>query len=84
MKRMSVKTIVPKKLKSLEVEGIFLVEDLTPEAVEFIEKFLEKTNVDLEAEPDIKYVICTNQIVYLLRKIMQDYNLFLGNREKFE
>jgi len=34
------------KYKSLEVEDIFLVEELTEADVEFIEKFLEKTNFD--------------------------------------
>jgi hypothetical protein len=71
------------KFKSLEVEDIFLVEELTQEAVEFIEKFLEKTNVSLESE-DIFFIISTNQIVYLLRKIMKDYNTFLWNGEKIE
>jgi len=72
------------KFKSLEVKNIFLVEELTPEDVEFIEYFLDKTNVDLETEANSKFVISTNQIIYLLRKIMQEYNIFLGNGDKIE
>jgi len=72
------------KYMSLEVKDIFLVEKLTAADVEFIEKFLEKTNVDLESEANSKFVISTNQMIYLIRKIMQDYDIFLGNRGENE
>jgi len=71
------------KFKSLEVQDIFLVEELTPEDVEFIEQFLEKTNVDLESGTKF-FIISTNQIIYLLRKIMRDYHTFLSNGKKSE
>jgi hypothetical protein len=74
---------IQEKFKSLEVKDIFLVEEMTPADVEFIEYFLEKTNVDLETEANSKFVISTNQMIYLLRKIMKDYNSFLTNRERF-
>jgi len=77
------KTGKQEKFKSLEVEDIFLIEELTTENVEFIEKFLEKTNVDLETEANSNFVISTNQMIYLLRKIMQEYRAFLSNAEKF-
>ena len=70
------------KLKSLEVEDIFLIEELTAESVQFIEKFLQKTNVDLDSEANFFYIVSTAQIIYLLRKIMLEYSIFLGNREK--
>lgn len=71
-------TVLRDKFKSLEVEDIFLIEELTPENVEFIEKFLEKTNVDLETEANSKFVISTSQMIYLIRKIIQEYNTFLS------
>jgi hypothetical protein len=70
------------KYNSLEVEDIFSVKELTPEDVLFIEHILSKTNVDLDKVKN--FVISTNQVIYLLRKIMQEYKTFLGNGEKFE
>ena len=71
------------KFTSLEVQDIFLVEELTPEDVEFIEQFLEKTNVDLESGTKF-FIISKNQIIYLLRKIMRDYRTFLSTGNKSE
>jgi len=71
------------KYKSLEVKDIFSVKEMTPEDVVFIEHCLSKTNVDLD-KVNIRFVISTNQVIYLLRNIMQEYKTFLGNREKFE
>jgi hypothetical protein len=71
------------KYKSLEVEDIFLVEDLTAEDIQFIEGFLKKTNVDIESEANFFFIISTGQMIYLLRKILQEYNTFLNNRKKF-
>jgi len=70
--------------KSLEVEDIFLVEELTAEDVQFIEEFLEKTNVNLESEANFFFIISTGQMIYLLRKIMQKYHTFLSNLKKIE
>ena len=67
------------KFMNLEVKDIFSVGELTPEDVIFIEHCLNKTNVDLEETQ--KFVISTNQIIYLLRKIMQEYKTFLRNSE---
>ncbi len=72
------------KFKSLQVDDIFLVEELTAESVQFIEKFLQKTNVELDSEANFFYIVSTAQIIYLMRKIMLDYIVFLGNGEKFE
>jgi ribosomal protein S13 len=72
------------KYKSLEIRDIFSIEELTEEDVQFIEQFLEKTNVDIESEGNYFFIISTNQMIYLLRKIMQEYNTFLSNRKKFE
>jgi hypothetical protein len=77
-------TGMQENFKSLEVEDIFLIEELTLENKEFIEKFLEKTNVDLESEANFFFIISTGQMIYLLRKIMQEYNTFLSKRKKFE
>ena len=71
------------KYKSLEVKDIFSVKEMTPEDVVFIEHCLSKTNVDLD-KVNIRFVISTNQVIYLLRNIMQEYKTFLGNGEKFE
>ena len=70
------------KYKSLEVKEIFLVEELTAESVQFIEQFLQKTNVDLEAEDNYYFIITKNQMTYLLRKIMQEYSTFFSNGGK--
>lgn len=67
---------------SLEVKDIFSVKEMTPEDVVFIEHCLSKTNVDLDKVKS--FVISTNQVIYLLRKIMQEYKTFLENGEKFE
>lgn len=67
---------------SLEVKDIFSVKEMTPEDVVFIEHCLSKTNVDLDKVKN--FVISTNQVIYLLRKIMQEYKTFLQNGEKFE
>jgi hypothetical protein len=76
--------IVKEKFKSLEVEDIFLLEELTSEDVQFIEKFLQKTNVDLEAEVYSNFIISTSQMIYLIRKIIQEYRTFLSNRKMSE
>jgi len=78
------KTGMQEKYKSLEVRDIFSVEELTAESVQFIEKFLEKTNVDLESEVNYYFIVSTNQMIYLLRKIMQEYRTFLSNGEKYD
>ena len=70
------------KISSLEVKDIFSVKEMTPEDVVFIEHILSKTNVDLDKVKN--FVISTNQVIFLLRKIMQEYKIFLGNGEKFE
>jgi uncharacterized protein YjgD (DUF1641 family) len=75
---------VKEKFKSLEVEDIFLLEELTSEDVQFIEKFLQKTNVDLEAEVYSNFIISTSQMIYLIRKIIQEYRTFLSNRKMSE
>lgn len=72
------------KFKSLEVEDIFLIEELTAESVQFIEKFLQKTNVDLDSEANFFYIVSTAQVIYLLRKIMQEHTIFLENKRKIE
>ena len=82
--RIPEKTGMQEKYKSLEVKDIFLIEELTAEDVEFIEQFLQKTNVDLESEDNFKFVISTSQMIYLLRKIMQEYYTFLSNGGKIK
>ena len=81
--KISEKMGMKEKYKSLEVEDIFLTEELTAKDVEFIEQFLDLTNVDLESDSKF-FIISTSQIIYLLKKIMQDYHTFLSNGKKSE
>jgi hypothetical protein len=80
--KMPEESVRQEKYKSLEMADIFSVEEPTPQDVVFIEYILSKTNVDLEAKS--KFVIGTSQMIYLVRKIMQEYKTFLANGEKFQ
>ena len=72
------------KIKILEIEDIFLIEDLTPDNVEFVERFLGKTNVDMESETNFFYITSTSQIIFMLRKVIQDYRIFLSKKKKVD
>jgi uridine kinase len=77
-----------KKLKKhtfyLDTEEIFPRREMTPEDVVFIEFILAKLEIDLESEDDVEFFMSTNQILFLVRGIMREYNIFLGNGVKFE
>ena len=68
----------------LDTEHIFPNREMTSEDVVFIEHILSKIKVDLESEDPEEFILSTNQILFLVRGIMREYNLFLGNGEKIE
>lgn len=72
-----------KDLLYLDTKDIFPGEEMTVEDVKFIENCLQKLHVDLE-EDNEEFVLSTNQLVFLLRGVMREYNLFVGNGKKFE
>jgi hypothetical protein len=59
---------------SLEVEDIFPERERTIEETQFIEKYLDKMNVDLEAEDPADYILSTKQLVFLLSGIIKAWN----------
>jgi hypothetical protein len=64
-------------------EDIFPSREMTPEDVVFIEACLNKIHVDLESEDDEEYIMGKNQLLFLIRGIMREYDKFLSNRKKF-
>jgi len=77
----------PKRLEKdtvyLDTEEIFPSREMAPEEVVFIEHCLDKINVDLESEEDEDFVLSTNQVLFLVRGIMWEYDTFLNNGKKF-
>ena len=78
----------PKRLEKdtvyLDTEEIFPSREMTPEEVVFIEHCLDKLKVDLESDEDEEFILSTNQVLYLVRGIMWEYDTFLSNGKKFE
>lgn len=68
----------------LDTKGIFPGEEMNVEDVKFIEHCLNKLHVDLESDDNKEFVLSTNQLVFLLRGVMREYNLFVGNGNKFK
>ena len=65
-------------------EDIFPNLEMTPKDVVFIEHCLDKINVDLESETREEFVLSTNQVLFLVRGIMWEYDTFLSNGKKYE
>jgi hypothetical protein len=73
-----------KDLFYMDTKEIFPGEEMTVEDVKFIEHCLNKLHIDLESDDNKEFVLSLNQLVFLLRGIMREYNLFVGNGGKFE
>jgi hypothetical protein len=67
----------------LDTKEIFPGEEMTVEDVQFVDHCLTKLQVDLD-EGHKEFVLCANQLVFLLRGIMREYNIFVGNGGRFE
>jgi hypothetical protein len=65
----------------LDTRGIFPGEEMTVEDVKFIENCLQKLHVDLESDDDKEFLLSVNHLVFLLRGIMKQYNIFLSEGE---
>jgi len=72
------------KYISLEVDKVFPFQELTEKEVEFVEICLDKLYVDLESEFFLKYIISSKQLILLIRGIMEEHTIFLGNGGKIE
>jgi hypothetical protein len=77
------KTLV-KKTRSIDTERIFPVREMSVEDVVFIEHCLGKIKIDLEAEDHEEFIMNRNQILFLVRGIMREYDTFLSNGGKIE
>jgi hypothetical protein len=67
----------------LDTKDIFPTEEMTVEDVQFVDHCLTKLNVDLDEGHEV-FVLSANQLVFLLRGIMREYNIFVGNMGKCE
>lgn len=77
-------TGMQEKYKSLVVEDIYPIGELTPAEVVFIEYCLEEINVDLEYEAKTKFILSTKQLLCLLTGIMREHAIFFGNGKESE
>jgi hypothetical protein len=68
----------------MDTEEIFPNIEMTPEDVVFIEHCLDKIHVDLESKDDEEYIMGRNQLLFLIRGIMREYDKFLSHEKKFE
>lgn len=68
----------------MDTEEIFPSSEMSPEEVVFIEHCLDKIHVDLESEYNEEYIMDTNQVLFLVRGIMREYDKFHSNGKKFE
>lgn len=67
----------------LDTKEIFPGEEMTVEDVRFVDDCLTKLHLDLE-EGYEEIVLSLNQLVFLLRGVMREYNIFMGDGKKFE
>ena len=78
------KTGIQENFLRLKAEDIFPNRKMTPEDVVFIEHCLDKIHVDLETDTHEEFIMSTNQVLYLVRGIMREYDTFLSDGKKFE
>ena len=60
------------KYMGLEVDKVFPYKELTEKEVVYIEKFLDRLDIDLESEFKIHYVLSAKQLICLIRGIMDE------------
>jgi hypothetical protein len=72
-----------KDMHYLNTREIFPGEEMTVEEVRFVNHCLSKLRVDLD-EGQEEFVLSANQLIFLLRGVMREYNIFVGNGKKFE
>jgi hypothetical protein len=69
---------IQKKYRSLVVEDIYPMGELTSAEVVFTEHCLEDLNVDLENEAKTKFILSTKQLLCLITGIMREHTIFFG------